>query len=87
MLPSSPDHEPVHLPAVYSAQRITIGVKGRWILALAGVDALLDHFIRNACAGNSRGNVGLAQPILAGSQWQMAKLQQRAGGDVADRAA
>ena len=87
MLPSSPGHEPVHLPAVYSAQRTTVGVKGRWILALAGVDALLDHLIRNVCAGNSQGNVGMAQLILAGSQRQTAKSQQLAGGEAADRAA
>lgn len=54
---------------------------------LAAGGALLDYFIRDACAGNLQGNVTLAQPILAGSWWQMAQLQQRAGDEVADRSA
>lgn len=62
-------------------------MNGRWILAPAAGGALLDYFIRNVCAGNLRGNVTLAQPILAGSWCQMAQLQQRAGDEVADRSA
>lgn len=86
MLPSSPEHEPDRLPAAYSALG-TASVSGTWVLALAAGGALLDYFIRDACARNLQGNVTLAQPILAGSWWQMAQLQQRAGDEVADRSA
>ncbi|KAI6072765.1 Immunoglobulin-like and fibronectin type III domain-containing protein 1 isoform X11 [Aix galericulata] len=69
----------VHDPGAYSALGAA-SVSRRWVLALAAGGALLDYFIRDACAGNLRGNVTLAQPVLAGSRWQMAQLQQRAGG-------